>query len=175
MSHRINFKSSVSQKVTFNFITALPICTSSARTGNTILIDTSMVPPNDAITCTCSVDIDANAQSVHVGYEPVTGTTSQCGLLFHTGIKKFECTEVPFDHIVGGFNQLEFSKTSVDADACFILFIGKHIYLVVQYTGAFTYQYTPAIFINKLTTFLVFEQSSLARNRPLDEFVYIIC
>ena len=29
--------------------------------------------------------------------------------------------------------------------------------------------------IKKLKTFLVFEQSSLARNRQLDEFVYIIC
>ena len=42
-------------------------------------------------------------------------------------------------------------------------------------TGAFTFKYTPAIFRNKLTTFLVFEQSLLARNRQLDEFVYIIC
>ena len=41
-----------------------------------------------------------------------------------------------------------------------------------KYTGAFTYQYTPAIFTNKLTTFLVFDQSSLTRNRQLDEFVY---
>ena len=33
---------------------------------------------------------------------------------------------------------------------------------------------TPAIFRNKLTTFLVFEQSSLARNGQLDECVNIM-
>ena len=32
---------------------------------------------------------------------------------------------------------------------------------------------TPAIFRNKLTTLLVFEQSSLARNGQLEEFIYI--
>ena len=35
--------------------------------------------------------------------------------------------------------------------------------------------YTPAIFGNKITTILVFDSSSLARNGQLDEFVYIIC
>ena len=43
------------------------------------------------------------------------------------------------------------------------------------YTAAFSYQHTPAIFRNKLTTLLVFEQSSLARNGQLEEFVFAIC
>ena len=42
----------------------------------------------------------------------------------------------------------------------------------IIYTGVFSYQYAPAIFRNKLTTLLAFEQSSLARNRQLDEFVH---
>ena len=41
---------------------------------------------------------------------------------------------------------------------------------VARYTAAFSFQYTPAIFRNKLTNFLVFEQSSLARNEQMDEF-----
>ena len=45
----------------------------------------------------------------------------------------------------------------------------------IIYTSAFSYWYAPAIFRNKLTTLLAFEQSSLARNRHLDEFVYIMC
>ena len=34
---------------------------------------------------------------------------------------------------------------------------------------------TPVIFRNELTTLLVFEQSSLARNGQLEEFIYIFC
>ena len=45
----------------------------------------------------------------------------------------------------------------------------------VHITGAFSYSYTPAIFRNKLTTLLVVEQSSQARNGQLKEFVYIMC
>ena len=43
------------------------------------------------------------------------------------------------------------------------------------YTAAFSYEYTPAIFRNKLPTLLVYEQSSLARNGQLEElFFYIL-
>ena len=40
-------------------------------------------------------------------------------------------------------------------------------------TAAFSYEYSPAMFINELTTILVFEQSSLTRNGQLEEFVFI--
>ena len=43
------------------------------------------------------------------------------------------------------------------------------------YTAAFSYQRTTTIFINKLITLLVFEQSSLARHGQLEEFVFAIC
>ena len=56
-------------------------------------------------------------------------------------------------------------------------FFHKHKFSVHLHTPSKfpPFTYTPVIFRNKLTTFLVFEQSSLARNRQLDEFVHIIC
>ena len=53
-----------------------------------------------------------------------------------------------------------YSMLSVVAD-CFIIQVCSVI------------NYTSAVFRNKLTTFLLFEQSSLARNGQLEEFVYI--
>ena len=41
------------------------------------------------------------------------------------------------------------------------------------YTAAFTYLYSPAIFRNKLTTLIVFKQSSLTRSGQQGEFIYI--
>ena len=90
-----------------------------------------MVPRNEAISCSCSVDIDGSAQSVHVGYEPLATSTS-CGLRFKIGSNLFTCAEVRLKHIIESFSQLEFSKTSFDASACFILFIGKNIPLHVE-------------------------------------------
>ena len=110
---------------------ALPICTSTTKTGNTIFIDTSMVPPNEAIKCSCSVDIDASAQSVHVGYELSVATdwsdATSCGLRFQTGTFRFTCNENPLVELTKSFNQLQFSKGTLDVDACFIIFIGKDL------------------------------------------------
>ena len=53
----------------------------------------------------------------------------------------------------------------------------KYIIIRLDIAGAFSYMYlyTPVIFRNKLTTLLVFEPSSLARNGQLNDFVCVMC
>ena len=89
-----------------------------------------MVPQDDEVSCTCSVDIvgmNKGSTTVYVGYEPAQGTTSQCGLRFQTGSRLFTCEEPGIIPIAEeDISQIYFSKTSASANACFILFIGKY-------------------------------------------------
>ena len=134
-------------------IPALPICTSTTKTGNTIFIDTSKVPPNEAIKCNCSVDINASAQSVHVGYELSVATwpdATSCGLRFQTGTIGFKCNDNPLVELTKSFNQLQFSKDTSDVDACFILFIGKFLSFFSLRSFELTTNKTPAKYEERL-------------------------